>query len=211
MRVLLDQEVRVDHCWVLVVPEDDDDLDLRAARAGMRIGLLGAGEPGALSLTTSLHLGAVPVRVELHDAAPAVAPAWEEVVEASFRTEDAGYALATADDRVALDLPRDVDLRVRCCASGIDAAYDGTRAPRGPELDRYLLQLWPAPPAPEALLRVTGERARHAHERAQRDAAEHEASAPAATEEQIRAAARARAQSVLARVAAGRPPIPRTP
>jgi len=210
VRVLLDQEVRVDHCWVFVVPEDDEDLDLRASSAGMRIGLLGAGDPGALSLTTALHLGEVPVRIELHDTAPDVAPVWEEVVETSFRTEDAAYALATADDRIGIDLPREVDLRVRCCATGVDAAYDGTRGPGDPELDRYLLQLWPAPPAPDALLRVTGERARYAHERARRDAAAHDATPPGATsEQQIRAEARARAQAVLDPVAPGRPAAPR--
>lgn len=200
MRVLLDQEVHVDHNWVFLTPEDDDGPDLARTWAGMRVGLVGAGEPGVLSLSTSLHLGVVPIRVELHAGPPDLAAEWEEAVEVSFRTEDAPYVLTTADDRADLDLPRDVDLRVRCCASGVDAAYDGTRGPGEPVLDRYLLQLWPAAPAPDALLRVTGARARHAHDRVRASAAE----PVAPTEAEIRALARARARATLDRIRAGR-------
>jgi hypothetical protein len=206
VRVLLDEEVRVDHCWISLAP-DDDLLDLRAARAGSHNGALLAGADGMLAMITGLHLGDVPLRVELHASRPPVGDAWEDVVEAPLRTGDETYVLTTADFGAELGLPGGTDLRARWCASGVDAAYDGTRSAGEPVLDRYLLQLWPARRRREAVVRTTSVRYRHAHEEAQRttEAARAAlAAVPPVTRGELRETARRRVQAVLDGVAADR-------
>ena len=53
--------------------------------------------------------------------------------------------------------------RARWCATGMDEAHDRTRLDGEPEIDRYLLQLWPALPAPDAVVRRAGENAASWH------------------------------------------------
>lgn len=68
-----------------------------------------------------------------------------------------------ADDghAFALDV---VPYRVRYCAVGMDAARAAdTRSDDEPELDRYLLQFWPAPPGPDRIVRQTSEIAGYWH------------------------------------------------
>ncbi|SDH18624.1 hypothetical protein [Pseudonocardia oroxyli] len=48
----------------------------------------------------------------------------------------------------------------------MDAASDGSRSQDDPVLDRYLIQLWPAPPAPDAVLRRTSRTAAYWHDHA---------------------------------------------
>lgn len=66
-----------------------------------------------------------------------------------------------------LPLPAGGPYRVRYCARGMDAARDlDTRLDDDPAPDAYLLQLWPAPPAPDAVLRVTAAAAAYRHDHA---------------------------------------------
>jgi hypothetical protein len=205
VRVLLDEEVRVDHCWMFLAA-DDADLDLVAAREGALNGALLAGAGDMLAMITGLHLGDVPLRIELHDTRPPPGAEWEDVVEAPLRTTDDRYVLSTAEFGAELELPGATDLRARWCASGVDAAYEGTRATGDPVLDRYLLQLWPARRRRETVVRVTSSRYRHAHEEARRTAATAAAvaaAAPPVSRAEVRELARRRVQTVLEGVAAG--------
>jgi hypothetical protein len=166
MRAVFAGEVHVSHGFIFVQPREESP-DMLAAPAGQTNGLCGAATPGALSLVTGLHTGAVPLTVELHDSAPSAAVHWEEIVEVSFVTAVAELALATFDDFVELSLPMSGSFRVRYCASGMDAAHDLTRLRDDPPLDRYLLQLWPAAPADDAIIRQTSAIAAHWHRTAQ--------------------------------------------
>jgi len=137
---------------------------MEACFAGQANGLAGAATPGGVFLITGLHTGHVPITVELHDRAPALDEKWEEIVEVSFRplgqmslTEWAGQA------SYELDIEQ-VDLRVRYCALGMDEAGDqDTRLDDEPGYDRYLLQLWPAPQAPDTVVKQTSEQAAYWH------------------------------------------------
>ena len=62
-----------------------------------------------------------------------------------------------------LDLA-DVDYRVRYCGTRMDDGHeqDG-RDEDEPELDRYLLQFWPSPPAPDQVVKQTAEVAAYWH------------------------------------------------
>jgi len=127
--------------------------------AGQENGICGAAVPGLLELTVGTHTGWVPFRVELHAARPDVDDAWEEIVEVSFRPGRADVHLLGLDGDTPhrLALPPG-DYRVRYHVRGIDEADHG---PENPEA--YLLQFWPAPPAPDRIVRRTSPRAAYWH------------------------------------------------
>ncbi|GAA2975140.1 hypothetical protein [Actinokineospora diospyrosa] len=130
-------------------------------RGGQVNGLCGAAEPGTLFLITGLHTGEVHLTVELHDEQVPVTDEWEEVVEVSFRPETESVHLVQWAGEASWPLPLpQVDYRVRYCASGMDAASDqDSRLDDEPRFDRYLLQFWPGPPAPDVVVRETSESA----------------------------------------------------
>ncbi len=164
MRTLLDGEVDV-HYWQLYVESGAVGIpDLQGAFAGQANGICGAASPYSLFLITGLHTGTVGFRVELHEARPGLDEQWEEVVEVSFRAATAEIALLDWDgEGHPLDL-EPTDYRVRYCASGMDEAREqDTRLEDEPALDRYLLQFWPAPPAPDRVLKQTSEAAKFEH------------------------------------------------
>jgi hypothetical protein len=138
---------------------------LQEAFGGQRGGLCGAATPGALFLMTGLHTGRIGFTVEVHEQAPPLDPEWEDVVEASFRPESADSALMEWAGQAAWELNLDeVDYRVRYCATGMDQARKQDTRGDEPQLDRYLLQFWPAPPGPDAVLKQTSAIAAHWHD-----------------------------------------------
>ncbi|MCC2321397.1 hypothetical protein [Cellulomonas xiejunii] len=164
MPTLFDGEIEVDYGFVDVVADGDESPDLVRARGGQRNGLCGAACANALSLVTATRTGAVPLRVELHDAPPPLDPAWEDVVEVSFVATSPDLVLRSFQDMVELaPLPAVGDHRVRYSATSMDEAHDRSRLPDDPVVDRYLLQLWPAPPGPDAVLRSTSAQAGYWH------------------------------------------------
>jgi hypothetical protein len=148
--------VHYSQIYVVCVPDEARDgmewPGLEALFAGQSNGLCGAAVPGQLFLTTGLHTGTVGFSVELHDGPPAVDDAWEDIVEATFRPvpgSDVFLEQWGGEEAWPLDLPG-ACYRVRYCAAGMDAgqALD-TRLDSEPEVDRYLLQFWPDPDAPD--------------------------------------------------------------
>jgi hypothetical protein len=112
-----------------------------------------------LAFTTGLHTGELPVRVEVHDHEPGVDPVWQEVEEVPFTPAGPDVVLALWDG-VAFPLElEEHDYRVRFSGFGFDNETDGVVDP--PE--RYLVQFWPAPPAPDRVLRQTSEMAAYWH------------------------------------------------
>ncbi|WP_030380455.1 MULTISPECIES: hypothetical protein [unclassified Streptomyces] len=171
MRTPVTGEVHVAY-WQLYVESDPDiaTWHLDGAFAGQTAGLCGAAVPGALFLETGLHSGHVGFTVEIHDEPPTLDPTWEDVVEVSFHPASARTYLVewAGRDSWALDLP-ETDHRVRYCARGMDAARDtDTRLDEEPQVDSYLLQFWPAPPAPDRVLRQTSRSAARSHDSARR-------------------------------------------
>ncbi|MGW2419585.1 hypothetical protein ACWC0C_10070 [Streptomyces sp. NPDC001709] len=164
-------EVHV-HYGQLYVESDPDSYgpDLAEAFAGQSSGLCGAAIPGTLWLTTGLHTGNVGFTVEVHDEAPPLEPGWEDVVEVSFRpvSDHRALVLWGGEGFWELDL-EETDHRVRYCAKGMDAAHEeDTRLDDEPQLDSYLLQFWPAPPAPDRVVHQTSQAAAYWHDYARR-------------------------------------------
>ncbi|WP_203669301.1 hypothetical protein [Cellulomonas pakistanensis] len=157
VRVLLDTEVHVHYGFLDLLPYGADPTSGHQAYAGQANGLCGARRPGALSLRTGTHTGPVPVRIEAHLTRPEVPDGWQDVVEVPFTPAGPRYALSAFDSAENIEVPAEVG-RARWCADRMDDGYDGARMDDDPVTDRYLLQLWPAPPAPEAVVRTSSRR-----------------------------------------------------
>ncbi|WP_433164513.1 hypothetical protein [Kribbella sp. CA-247076] len=155
--------------WVsyaqIYVESTDEFADLRECFAGQRNGLCGAAVPGNLFLITGLHTGDVGFTVELHDRMPSVEYDAEEVVEASYRPRgEVALVGWGGGGRWPLELV-DADYRVRYSAWGMDAGHQaGPPMEDEPLVDRYLLQFWPAPPAPDRVVKQTSAQAAYRHD-----------------------------------------------
>lgn len=91
---------------------------------------------------------------------------WEEIVEISFEPLDSRTGLYGwgTDACVVLDLPHP-SYRVRWSASGMDEGKaQDVASEEQPAPDRYDLSLWPAPHAPDAILRCTSNVAHFWHD-----------------------------------------------
>ncbi|MFL9652166.1 hypothetical protein ACJ7VE_00440 [Streptomyces sp. PB17] len=159
-------EVRVEYSQIYVESGPDAvGPGLAEAFGGQSSGLCGAAVPGALWLQTGLHTGNVGFSVEVHDRAPRLDPVWEDVVEVSFRPASAGAALVECGGGAARSLGlQEIDYRVRYCARGMDEARRQDTRPAGQQqVDCYLLQFWPAEPAPDRMVKQTSSIAAYWH------------------------------------------------
>ena len=156
--IVFDQEIHVDYRQFYVESGSGWAADpLNESLGGQANGLCGAAVPGQLFLITGLHTGRTRVTVEVLDAPAPIGDEWEDVVEASFRPVTAKVALVQWAGEASWPLPlAPIDYRVRYSATGMDRARGRDPLLAGePLLDRYLLQLWPAPLAPDAVIRET--------------------------------------------------------
>jgi len=169
--VLFDGELDVHYGFGFLHGSDDEAPDLDEARDGQTNGLLGVAVPGGLSLMFGLHTGPEPLRVEWSESAPPVDDIWEEVVEGSVEFETTELLLAAFEEFIELQLPVPGSHRVRFNARGMDAARDlDSRDESEAAPDRYLLQLWPAPATPEAVIKQTSQVADYWHQVARGEA-----------------------------------------
>jgi hypothetical protein len=152
--------------------QSDDEIPMPDRAFGGQVnGLCGAAVPGALFLVTGTHTGRVGFIVEVHDDPPPIDGEWEEVVEASFAPASPEVVLT---EWGGTSLPRPLNLtrgqwRVRYCARGLDTGRDSPPIADGDEpVDHYLLQFWPAPPAPDLVVRQTSGHAAYWHDHARR-------------------------------------------
>lgn len=165
MLVLHDAAIHVHYGFIYLAGEDEEIGELlMEERLGQRNGLCGAQVPGRISMLTGLHTGSVPLRIECHSDEPPLDDEWEDVVEVSFAVDDPYLTLSSFDDHVPLNLPGDGSYRVRYSATGMDAGRSLDTALDEPAPDRYLLQLWPASMAPDAIVRQTSQAATYWHD-----------------------------------------------
>ncbi|RZT15113.1 hypothetical protein EV649_5897 [Kribbella sp. VKM Ac-2569] len=156
--------------WVaysqIYVESAEDYADMHECFAGQRNGLCGAAVAGKLFLMTGLHTGKVGFTVEVHDRMPSVEYSAEDVVEAAYwPIGDA--ALVTwggSGGSWPLELEPGVEYRVRYSAWNMDAGHQaGPPMDDEPLVDRYLLQFWPARPAPDRVVKETSKQAAYRH------------------------------------------------
>lgn len=144
-------------------PEGGFDGDADAFFADQANGLVGASSPHGVYAHLSRWGGGSAVRIELLDAEPPLDDEWEDVVEVST-VVPAGASPAwsswAGESGGPLDLPPG-SYRLRSSARGRDAGAEDEFADG--VVDHYLLQLWPAPSAPDAVVRTTSDNAAAFH------------------------------------------------
>ena len=166
-RILLDGVIETDYGQFDLVWSDDYGFDGDFDRFfdNQVNGLAGAGSGQGLYINLARRSGGSPVRIVLLQDAPAASEAdvWEDVVEVSIEIpHDAEPIWCTwaGETGGPLDIPPG-SYRVRVSARGRDAGDDGEFAD-GP-VDFYLLEIWPAPPEPDLIIRSTSANARYWH------------------------------------------------
>ena len=163
---MLDEVVRTDYGQFDLTWASDGGFDGNFDRVfhGQVNGLVGAAHPGGVYLHFARRSGGSPVQIVMLDAPPANNPSYQDVVEVSIVippgavvgwTSWAGESSGSLPDLVPGAYRLRVDARDR------DAGRDGEFAD-GP-VDAYLLQLWPAPIEPDAILRVGSQDAAYWH------------------------------------------------
>ena len=155
----IDLEIIV-HYGFVTLQGINEPADLLGARQGQANGICGAQAAGRLSMVTGTHTGTVAFGVEIHEEPPVVDAVWDEVVEVSVEIPTGAMQLSTFDQWY--DLPSVVPgwHRARYCALRMDQGRDAD-PPEGLAVDRYLLALWPAPYAPEEVIRQTSSTAQY--------------------------------------------------
>lgn len=154
MSVIYDGEIHVHYRFVHLAVAGQD-LAAQAIK-GQRNGLCGATTPGQLSFVTGLHTGHVRFAIEWSDSKPAIDDVWEEVVEVPVVISQHELVLSAFEDSRVVQVPTTGPHRARFNAVGMDEGNaQDTAAPGEPGPDRYLLQLWPAPAAPDEIVRQT--------------------------------------------------------
>ncbi|TCC39738.1 hypothetical protein [Kribbella sindirgiensis] len=165
-RVLLDDVVETDYGQFDLVWGGGFGFDGDADRffAGQVNGLVGAAHGDGVYMHFGRRSGGSPVRIVLADVAPGVPEeSWEDVVEVSIdvRSEDVGWTSWGGESGGDLDGVAAGSYRLRVSARGRDIARDREFADG--LFDAYLLELWPAPAEPDAILRIGSEDARYWH------------------------------------------------
>jgi hypothetical protein len=157
--VLLDEIIHTQYGWFSLEWGDEgfdgDDIFF----AGQENGWVAAAVPEVLQVVLARSFGGSSVRIELGDEKPAPDLTWEDCVEVSITIpEDAEVTWLTfaGETGGSLEIPAD-SYRVRVSARDRDAAAAGD------VVDHYLLQLWPAPAAPDAIIRVGSKEAAYWH------------------------------------------------
>lgn len=123
--------------------------------AGQVNGLVGAGDANGVYLNLARRSGGSQVRIELvEQPADHVQGRWEDVVEVSVAIPagaDPWWSSWAGEDGGALVIPSG-DYRLRVSARGRDDGRDHEW--EAGVVDFYLLELWPAPLAADAIVRV---------------------------------------------------------
>jgi hypothetical protein len=149
--------------------EDGDTSELDACFRGQANGLLGAGRRGMLYLLTGLHTGFVGLSVDVGESEPLLDTSWEDSVEVSFEPAAPDARLVGWGGELVCELPLELPAyRVRYAARGMDAGRDADTVIGDAEpVDAYALWFWPAPGAPDRIVKQTAEVAAYSHDWAQ--------------------------------------------
>lgn len=150
-----------------VVSPDGEPFELEPTFTGQQNGLCGAQLPGVLFLITGLHTGTVALTVDIWETEPPLAEDWEEVVEVSFQPRPSGTTLEEWGGDTVCELPlTEQHYRVRYCAKSFGLGEDTETQEDGTPVETYALAFWPAPPAPDRVLKQTREEAAYWHQHA---------------------------------------------
>jgi hypothetical protein len=131
---------------------------------GQQNGLVGAADPDNVVILLARRSGGSAVRIVLDTSEPPSGDDWEDVVEASI-TLPQGRSMRwcswAGESGGPLLVPAG-QYRLRVSAAGRDAGAQNEFADE--VVDTYLIELWSAPGAPDAVLRAGSDDARYWHQ-----------------------------------------------
>jgi len=165
-KLLFDQVVETDYGQFDLVWSRDGgfDGDFDRVFAGQNNGLVGAADPDGVYINLARRSGGSPVRIVLMDEPAMDDPSWEDVVEVSFALPEGHemqWSTWAGANRGTLEGLPPGSYRLRVSATGRDQGHAGEFADH--PVDAYLLQIRPAPPQPDSILRIGSEEARYWH------------------------------------------------
>ena len=150
--------------FVFCTPEGDID-DLPQADDAVN-GLVAVNDLGGVVLT-GLHTGPVLLEASTHDSEPPPdeGSEWDEIVEVPFHPATAVLTMSpwadTDEDNPAVEFAGPDTYRLRVHAQGRDAGWKVDNLPSdATPVERYLIQSWRAPSAPERILKQNDEAGR---------------------------------------------------
>lgn len=166
VRVLLDGVIDTDYGQFDIVWSGSVGFDGDFDRffAGQANGLVGSAGGEGVYLNLARRAGGSAVRIELLEAEPPLDDSYEDVVEVSATVPEdteVSWASWAAETFGRLDGIAPASYRFRVSARGRDAGAVGEFVVG--VVDSYLVQLWPAALAPDAIIRVGSEDARYWH------------------------------------------------
>jgi hypothetical protein len=132
--------------------------------AGQVNGLVGAGDPEGVYMHFGRRSGGSRVRIERCDAQPPLENQWEDIVEVSIAIPlgaDPRWESWACDTSGPLGPIPAGTYRIRVSEKGRDEGHDSEFADG--IVDSYLIQMWPAPPVPDAVIRVGSADAEYWH------------------------------------------------
>jgi hypothetical protein len=146
--------------WVGDTEDPDSPIWTGDITSPDRTGLVAIAR-GAVAITCGVHVGDIMVAVEVWQEPPAAElVSWDDAAEGSVVWESACVTLVGAsvdgasEIEIALPPSPTGSYRVRAHVKNRDGGED--RDDEDP-VEQHLLQIWAAPPAPEALLKATDE------------------------------------------------------
>lgn len=169
-RVLLDSVVHTDHGILDLLWTDDGywNGDVERFFAGQVNGLVGASNPHGVFLYLARMTGGSRVTVLLYDDEPEPdTTAWEDIVEVSTAVPEGSLpSWQTFAGRSVGPLDLDPGpYRLRVSARGRDEARPGRCEEEAVEgvVDAYLVDAWPCPEAPDAIIQTVSHNAAGRH------------------------------------------------
>lgn len=167
-RVLMDEIIRTDYGQFDFVWDEDSfgfDGEFDRFFAGQVNGLVGAANPQGMYVNLARRSGGSHLQLVLHHAEPPPPPSeWEDVVEVSVQIPDGAevrWVSWAAESSGEIDGLSGGSYRARISARGRDSAAANEFADT--VLDHYRVELWPAPPADDEIVRVGSENATYWH------------------------------------------------
>lgn len=135
---------------------------------GQSNGICGAAAPANLFLTTGLHTGPVGLTIALFEADPGIDTAWDEIVEVSFAAPRGEITLVewAADAGHCMALPPG-SYRGRYQARAMQEGRELDTNIDDEPVDFYRLDIWPAAPAPDCIVKQSSDIAAYWHDWAQ--------------------------------------------
>jgi hypothetical protein len=166
-RILLDQVISTDYGQFDLGWADNFgfDGDFDRFYAGQANGLVGAADSSGVHINLARRSGGSRVQIELCDRAPDLPDTpWEDVVEVPVSIPNGArprWSTWAGEDGGVLPMPSGA-YRLRVCAHGRDTGRDGEFAEQ--VVDFYVLQFWPAPAEPDAIVRLGSSDAAYWHQ-----------------------------------------------